>query len=322
MEEAILNFAKQFNFEPKIINSEKLKQYKHFVVGGMGGSHLATGIVKMYQSGIELYVHRDYGLPPFDEEFCKNSLFIASSYSGNTEETIDFIEEAYSRGFDVAVISTGGKLLDFAKRNNIPYIKMPDNGIQPRSALGYSTVSLAKMLGSLPMLADLKNLANSIDPESFREEGKRLAQELSGRVPIIYSSLRNLPIAYNWKIKMNETGKVPAFYNIFPELNHNELNGFDVIDSTRKLSDEFHFIFLRDPEDDSRIQKRMDATESIYQQKGLTVTSLFIKGDSILEKTFFSLMLADWVAFYIATKNGVDPEQVPMVESLKKQIKG
>ncbi|MCB9805541.1 bifunctional phosphoglucose/phosphomannose isomerase [Candidatus Nomurabacteria bacterium] len=320
MEEAILNFSKQFNFQPEIINSDKLKSYKHFVVGGMGGSHLSAGIIKMYQPGIELYVHRDYGVPPFDVDFCSNSLFIASSYSGNTEETIDFIEEAYSKGFDVAAITTGGKLLEFAKKNNIPYIQMPDDGIQPRMALGYAAISLAHMMDHKALIDDLKNIAQSINPESFRDEGQRLANELKGQVPIIYSSLHNLSVAYNWKIKMNETGKIPAFYNVFPELNHNEFNGFDVRDNTQDLSNNFHFIFLRDSDDYSRIQKRMDVTESIYQEKGLTVTSIFMKGNNVLEKIFSTLLLADWIAFHVATNNGVDPEQVPMVEDLKKQI--
>ena len=115
MEEAILNFHKQFNFKPEIINKEKIDSPKNFILSGMGGSHLASGLLKTFKPGINLYVHKNYGLPPFEDDFLKDSLLIASSYSGNTEETIDFLEEGYSRGYHMAVITTGGKLLDFAK---------------------------------------------------------------------------------------------------------------------------------------------------------------------------------------------------------------
>ena len=320
MEDAILNFNKQFSYSPEIINREKIGSPKHFIVCGMGGSHLATGILKMYKPGIELYVHRDYGLPPYSNEFLKESLLIASSYSGNTEEVVDFLEEGYSRGLNMAVIATGGKLIEFAKKNYIPYIQMPDDGIQPRSALGYSLIAMSAMTGEYPCCDSLKSLEQNLNPESHRKSGEELAKNLSGKVPIIYSSVQNLPLAYNWKIKMNETGKVPAFYNLFSELNHNEMNGFDVGDKTRDLSSNFHFIFLRDEKDNSRIQKRMDITEDLYEEKGLNVTSLRLTEDDTFVKIFNSLLLADWTALYIAKNNGMEPEAVKIIEDFKAKL--
>lgn len=320
MDQAILNFNKQFLFEPIIENADKLGVHKHYVLGGMGGSHLAAGILKTYSPGIELYVHRDYGLPNYDEEFLKESLFIANSYSGNTEETIDFAEEAYSRGFSVAVITTGGKLLEFAKKNNLPYILIPDTGIQPRSALGYSLIAIATFLDQKGCIEEARSLVEIIKPEDFKKAGEDLAKSLSGKVPVIYSSLSNLNITYNWKIKFNETGKIPAFYNILPELNHNEMNGFDIVESTKKLGEPFHFIFLKDKDDHPRVQKRMDVVEKIYEEKGLPVTSLYIEGAGKLERIFTSLLLADWTAFYIALNNGQDPEKVPLIEEFKKRL--
>ena len=321
MEEAIKNFHTQFGYRPEIKNSEKLTTYDHYILDGMGGSHLAGDLLKIYQPGIELYIHKDYGLPPFDEAFLHESLLIASSYSGNTEETLDFLEEGYSRGFKMAVISTGGKLIDFAIKNQLPYIQLPEVGIQPRSALGYSILAIVKMLGREDIVAQLYELETLLDPSSFRKQGEDLATSLAGKIPVIYSSAHNLGIAYNWKIKLNETGKIPAFYNILPELNHNEMNSFHPTEKTAPLLDRFHFIFLHDPEDDQRIEKRMNVAESLYEQDGLGVTHLISQGQTTFEKIFNSLILADWVAYTIAVQNGVDPEGVPVIEDFKAKLK-
>lgn len=324
MEEAILNFHKQFEYEPVIENSDKMeKKYKHYVLAGMGGSHLASGLLKMHSPGVELYVHRDYGLPPYSDEFFKESLLIASSYSGNTEEIIDFLEEGYSKGYNMAVIATGGKLIDFAKENSLPYIQMPEVGIQPRAALGYSLTAIATLTAQTNALKEMKELPTTLNPESFRQRGEELAKELDGKIPVIYSSNHNLWIAYNWKIKLNETGKVPAVYNVFPELNHNELNGFYLSEGTEKFRDLFHFIILRDVENDHpRVQKRMAVVEGILEGDGRSVTTLGIEGNNSFERIFSSLLLADWTAVSIAKKNNVDPEQVPMIEGFKKKLVG
>jgi glucose/mannose-6-phosphate isomerase len=320
MEEAILNFHKQFGYEPTIINNEKLKKHKHYIVCGMGGSHLSTGLLKIYKPGIELYVHRDYGLPPFDEEFLKDSLLIASSYSGNTEEVVSFLEEGYSKGYNMAVISTGGRLIEFAEYNKLPFIKMPDDGIQPRSALGYSLISMASMVADGLCCDDLRDLQEKLDPSSIREAGEELAKTLKGKIPVIYSSARNLSLAYNWKIKFNETGKIPAFYNLFSELNHNEIAGFDIVPKTEELSSKFHFIFLHDQKDHPKIQKRMDITEEIYEEKGLPVTKLTLSEENVFVKIFNSLILADWAAVSIANNNGAEAEAVPIIENFKKRL--
>ena len=209
----------------------------------MGGSHLAAGLFKLYDPQTPFYIHRDYGLPVLSDEELKESLIIASSYSGNTEEVVDFLEKALEKGLNAVVISVGGKLVDMAQEHNLPHIVMPNTGIQPRSALGFSVVALAKFLGRDDILEELSSCTN-IDPLKWEEEGKKLASTLHGRVPVVYSSLKNEAIAYNWKIKFNETGKIPAFYNTFSELNHNEMTGFDVIDTTRSLSENNHFILL------------------------------------------------------------------------------
>jgi glucose/mannose-6-phosphate isomerase len=322
MEEAIKQFNTQFAYEPEIENVSGLKRTGKFIVCGMGGSHLAADLLKVYDPYIDLLIHRDYGLPRVPEYFLEGSLLILSSYSGNTEEVIDAFHKGLERNLNLAALSTGGQLIKLAKGRDIPYVSLPEKGIQPRSALGYSMKGLLKIMGEEKALAELSMLANTIDPSALREEGEAVARALKGMIPVIYASTLNLPIAYNWKIKMNETGKIPAFYNVFPELNHNEMTGFDVKDASRELSERVAFIFLRDESDDPRIIKRMESLEGLYKDRGLPVQVLEMSGGSVFEKIFSSLLLADWVAYYTARQYGLEAEQVPMVEEFKRLIAG
>ncbi|MEK7190512.1 MAG: bifunctional phosphoglucose/phosphomannose isomerase [Patescibacteria group bacterium] len=320
MYEAIKNFNQQFLFEPKIINEENFIQKSSFVVVGMGGSALAALLLKTWKPKLNITIRRDYGLPEFYPEELKNKLIILSSYSGNTEEVIDAFKEAQNKNLAMAVISIGGKLLELAKENNVPYIKLPDTGIQPRSALGFSIKAFLKFIGEEEELKKLTELATVLNPIDFEKEGKILAEKIRNHIPVIYASDRNLSVAYNWKIKLNESGKIPAFYNVFPELNHNEINGFNVKDSTRELNNKFYFIFLKDTEDDPRILKRMEVTEKLYQDRNLPTRTLELTGENIWFKIFSSLVLADWAAYYTALQYGLDPQQIPMVENFKKLI--
>ena len=313
--DAIKNFNKQFDWQPKIVGAKKLKKASSFIVLGMGGSHLAADLLLDYSPELNIKVHSDYGLPA---QASKGDLIIASSYSGNTEEVIDGLEKALVQNLNCAVIATGGKLIKIAQENNLPYIQMPNDGIQPRSALGYSILALLKLMGQVEILVELKNLTK-LNPAKFERSGKKLAKKLKGKVPIIYSSTHNRAVAYNWKIKFNETGKIPAFYNILPELNHNEMTGLDVKDSSRDLSANFYFIFLLDKEDDKRILKRFKILQKLYKKRGLPVRVIKMSGDGFT-KIFSSLLLADWTALYIAKQYGLEAEQVPMVEEFKLQI--
>lgn len=318
MEEAIKKFGSQFDFQPVIENESKFRPEDSVVLCGMGGSHLAAGLIKIYNPALDLYIHRDYGLPLLSEKRFTESLFIASSYSGNTEEVLDFAEQARAKKYNLAVITVGGKLLEFAKKNKIPYIQLPDTGIQPRSAIGFSMIALAKLIEGDDAVAELKALGKKLDVSKWEKTGKDFAEGLRGKIPVIYSSRVNLSVAYNWKIKFNETAKIPAFYNIFPELNHNEMAGFDRIKSTESLSENFHFIFLDDPSDHPKVMHRAQVTKKLYSDRKLTVTTFQLAGDTIFEKIFNSLILCDWIALSVSKMYGTMPDAVPIVEELKK----
>jgi glucose/mannose-6-phosphate isomerase len=322
MEDSILKFTEQFEWEPQIVNgSLKEGGYKKYILGGMGGSHLAGDILKTSKPGINLEIHNDYGVPECGVDECEDTLFIASSYSGNTEEVIDFLDESYSRGFDVLVIATGGKLIKFAEDNKIPYIQIPDTGIQPRLAIGYSIMAISSVV-SPDSLEELKSMSEVLQPEFLKDDGVNLAKVLEGKTPIIYTSTKNSSIGYNWKIKINETGKTPAFCNVFPELNHNEMQGFDPDSkgSVDRPQEKYHFFLIHDSEDHLRVAKRMEILESLFQEKGYSVTRIYLEGETIFEKIFRSLLLADWLALSLSELSGAESEQVPLIEEFKKRL--
>ena len=321
MEESIRNFAKQFSYIPEIINAHAFKNHGRFIIVGMGGSHLSADILKMARPEIPIYIHKDYGLPGFNTRELEKQTIILSSYSGNTEEVADSLTCALEKKLAVLIIAAGGTLLGRAKKYSLPYIQLPQTDIQPRMALGYSLRALLKAFGDEETLKKTEGLVETLHPDIFENGGKILAKKIQEKVPIIYSSGGNVAVALNWKIKFNETAKIPAFYNIFPELNHNEMTGFDTRESTRKLSEHFYFILLKDAGDHPQILKRMSVLEKLLKERGRPVEVLELAGDTIFKKIFTSLLLADWTAYYSARHYGIEPEQVPMVEEFKKLIK-
>lgn len=320
MEESIRNFAQQFSYKPEIIHALRFKRHECFVVVGMGGSHLGADILKMVRPDLHLYIHKDYGLPELPEQELKEKTIILSSYSGNTEEVLDALDDALKKSLSVLVITTGGTLLERAKKHSLPYIQMPQTNIQPRMALGFNFRALLEAIGDEKNLNETRELANTLNPDAIEERGKELAKKLEGSIPVLYASARNEAIALNWKIKFNETAKIPAFYNVLPELNHNEMVGFDAIESTRMLSKHFYFVILKDVNDHPRILKRMSMLEKLLRDREFPAHVVESANDTAFKKMFSSLLLADWTTYYTAKHYGLEPEQVPMVEEFKKLI--
>jgi|SRR3989344_1045448 len=316
MQDAIKNFAAQFAFQPKLKNAKRLSVYKHYLLLGMGGSHLAADVALAAKPDLPLLIHSDYGLPALSVKDLKASMIIASSYSGNTEEVLDGFEQARKRRLSTMAIAVGGELIARAQKYHRPYILLPDTGIQPRSALGFSLIALMAVMNKKRELRQLQQLAKTLKPTALESSGRALATRLQNSIPIIYSSRRNQSLAYNWKIKFNETGKIPAFYNVLPELNHNEMTGFSAA-----LSDRFYFLFIKDSGDHPRVRQRLAILERLYRDRGLRVEVLALAGKNVYEKIFRSLVLADWVALHTAAQYGLESEQVPMVEEFKRLMK-
>lgn len=312
MFESIKKVKEQFLWDPVIRPGKSVGAYGKIIICGMGGSNIASGFLKMIRPDLEVVAHRSYGLPINTK---KDDLIIISSYSGNTEETLDSFEKAVNAGLVVIVITVGGKLLELTKEKNISHIQLPTSNTQPRMALGYSLLAMLKVIGDEKNIKKAQEFGKVFNPEKFEEEGSVLAEKLRGKVPVVYSSWNNKAIAYAWKIKLNETAKISAFFNVFPELNHNEMVG-----GFLSPAQNYHFIFLKDPEDHSRIQKRMDITRQMLEEKGFGADVLSLE-KGIFEKIFNSLSIADWASYCLAQNSGFDPEDSSIIEEFKKKMK-
>jgi glucose/mannose-6-phosphate isomerase len=320
MRESILNMKKQLAWALEIQGPHfaKASRGARVISCGMGGSNIASGFLEMLRPDLDVVAHRTYGLPTTTN---KNDLVIISSYSGNTEEALDAFEVAIEKKFNVVAITTGGELLKRAHAKNILYIQIPQINIQPRMALGYSLLAMLKAVGDKENIKKIHDFSKDFDPKQYEEQGEMLAQKLARKIPIIYTSWKNKALAYAWKIKFNETAKVPAFFNTFPELNHNEMVGWSEGATPEGVCGGAmnpHFIFLKDDADHERVYKRMTLTEQLLKEKGFLVE--IVKTESDIAGIFNSLVLADWVAYCLAQNLDIDPEAVPMVEDFKSKM--
>jgi len=182
--EIFRDFNKQFEFEPKINNLKNLKKSSNLFLAGMGGSHLSADLVKSVYPQLNLKIHSNYGLP---QGINKESLLIVSSFSGNTEETIDSLDSALKKKIPVIIISSGGKLIEISKEKNLPYILLPNTINMPRLAIGFSLKAILKIIN--------KKVSIKIDNSKAEKEGKKIAEKIYKTIPIIYSSEKNKSVA-------------------------------------------------------------------------------------------------------------------------------
>lgn len=299
------------------------------VFSGEGGSAFPSQLLEIIirdfaqktgKKPITIITNHSYSLPL---ESYSESLNICCSYSGNTEETISVLNEAIEKKLPVIGVASGGKVEEICKQNNVPYAKLPIpyEHFQPRIGTGYFVSVMLKILANHELMPDVEEeILRSVPFLTDRmgdleTRGKELASKIAGKTPVIYASEKFARVAMVWKIKFNEHAKNPAFWNFFPELNHNEMVGFT------NLGDRYFLIMLRDGEDNSRNLKRYDVTSSVVGEKGLESEIIDLEGENTFSKIFSSLYLADFVAYYLAEKNSVDPTPVDMVEKFKGLLK-
>lgn len=307
-----------------------LEKPENVVILGMGGSAIGGDMVKSLLETtvpVPITVNRDYSLPAF---VGKGSLVVASSYSGNTEETLTAAAEAQKRGAHIVALTTGGQLAEQAKANGWPLIQIPA-GLSPRAAIGYSFVPLYVLMERVglipPVAAELAETAELLEKLKARygadvpvEENpaKQLAISLKGRLPLIYGSYGwTGTAAYRWKCQINENSKAPAVYNVFPELNHNETVGWEVPEEvTRQIG----LVILRDREDNPRTKARIDITREIVEKRVSGVTELWSEGESPVARLFSLVYPGDFVSLYLALLYEVDPTPVKMIDLLKSRL--
>ena len=305
---------------------------KNIVLIGMGGSAIAGDIVRSYLASrllIPFLICRHYVVPEFVDD---ETLVIASSYSGNTEETLAALDDALSRKAMVAALSTGGMLKDVAQINAFPLAELP-TGLQPRAALGYSLVPLLALFEKIGLIKNVAKEIKAIIPklQEYRDKyiednaaqqnpAKNLALKIHGRIPIIYSGpTLTDAVAVRWKGQICENSKNLAFANHFAEFNHNELVGWS--DVVQQFNAHLLVIMLRDAEDHSQIRKRMNIVKDLIVRQSVEVIDVHSRGELALERILSLVQFGDFVSYYLAVLNEVDPTPVNVIEQLKQALK-
>ena len=321
MEEQILHFVDQFAWKPDVIRTERLPEgAAHFIVCGMGGSHLGARLLLRHDPTLNLTIHSDYGLPGGSLQHLRTALVIACSYSGETEETIDAAQKAVDAGLSVAVVTTGGALAHLAEEKSLPLIMMPKQSVEPRMAVGAFMLALARLMRDADLEQAIRRTGADIDVRKGQTSGESLAQRLAGSVPLVYASSLNASLAYFWKIAFNETSKSPAFYNLFPELCHNELSGFDGTDQARALSSVMHVLMFHDTDDNPRIEKRMRLMQELLEARSVGVSTVEITGGSGLEKALNGVLAGVWTALALAKEYQSPDAATPLIAEFKHKM--
>jgi len=251
-------------------------------------------------------------------------MVLCASYSGNTEETLACYESAGALGAKRTVVTTGGRLAEMARADGVPVIPLP-GGFQPRAAVAYMIVAaleVAALCGAGPRLTSEIDVAASHTEQLVAEWGpdapedslaKQTARGLLGTTPVIAGAGLTSPIAYRWKTQINENSKQPAFWNELPELDHNEISGWEGAGDLGRFS----AIFLDDSDAHPRVKERMDLTERLIAGNAAASFRLETRGQTAIERVISLVLLGDLVSIYLAALRGVDPGPVNLIEDLK-----
>jgi glucose/mannose-6-phosphate isomerase len=321
------------NEAPLINNADEIKE---ILILGMGGSAIGGDLIRAYLKNIEgarhlrISVNRNYDIPDYIDNSC---LVIGSSYSGNTEETLTAFEAASEKTIKLYAICTDGKLEELAKDFSSPIAYLP-KGFQPRCALGFSFFVLLRVLQRSGVIlgGGVDQINKEIDDTlrvleertiEYREifdknDALRLANKFYNKVPVFYSACERLDsVNLRWRGQIQENAKALAFGNVLPEMNHNEINSWEL---PKQLQKDFVVVFMRDKEDHARIKLRFEAFGDMLKESGKEIVNLTGVGESLLARMFDLIYLADWVSFYLALMYGKDPAAIPAITNLKEYL--
>jgi len=315
--------AMNFKLPPDYASIDKI------VILGMGGSAIGGDLVSsltISEAKLPVIVCRDYDLPPFVDV---KTLVIASSYSGNTEETLSSFEQALKTKAKKLVITTGGKLKAIAQKSNVPVFSF-DYQAQPRAALPFSLIPILCLLQKLGLISDkskdlnetvevLRQLSQQIKETvpTSQNQAKQLARKLFKHLPIIYSAGIVAEVAHRWKTQLNENSKAWAFYEVFPELNHNAIVGYQF---PTELAGKIVIILLDSALLPKRIQLRYRVTCQLLKQAGVSYQIIDGIGVSSLSQIMSLVLFGDYVSYYLAILYQIDPSPVKAIDFLKKHL--
>ncbi len=329
----ISDFPAQIEDAVRIGSTAQLKVsvrgIQNIVLTGLGGSAIGGDLLRSYlaeELPVPMMINRHYVLPEFVN---RSSLVIVSSYSGNTEETIAAHKDAAKRKARILCISTNGETERLAKKHKSPCIKIP-TGLAPRAALGYSffplLIALTRLRIVRPKTKEIKETVQLLsskarvfaDPMSPGNVPYRLAQQVKGKLPIIYSAAEHLDaVNVRWRGQVAENAKQLAFGHVLPEMNHNELVGWKGLTDMMKRME---VLFLRDQGSHKRVLLREDITKIVISQYAAGVTEIWSEGKTLLARMFSLIHFGDWFSFYLALLNQEDPAPVKVIDYLKQEL--
>jgi glucose/mannose-6-phosphate isomerase len=296
----------------------------NIVLAGMGGSSLPGVFLRSWPgTSVPLEIVRDYELPVY---VGPNTLFISSSYSGNTEETLAALAEAEQRGAHIVVVAAGGKLASYAAEKGYPLFTIP-GGIQPRMSSFYFLAAFVQLLEPLGLVAQgstealyaagdwLQGEVAAWVPTVATKDNptKQLALELVGKSVVVYSGPKLSPAANKWKICTNENAKTVAWTNQYPEFNHNEFIGW----SSHPIDKPYGVIEIRSNLEHERVQKRFEVSERLLSGKRPAPHVVVPEGETLLKQLLWTSNYGDFTSLYLALLNGLNPTPVDLVEKLK-----
>lgn len=302
---------------------------KSIIVAGMGGSAIGGEFLKDWANDtltIPVEICKEYTLPAHVD---KHTLTFIVSYSGETEETLSAFLDAIKRNCMIVCISSGGTLLDFAEKLEIPSVRVPE-GIPPRAALPYLFASKLIIMEKLGLMANVKaeifeaitvlrKVCGENAPEKPLEENfsKKLASHIYETIPVVYSFGFYHSVAQRFKQQFNENSKIPSKWEVFPELNHNEVAGWE---KTEKLADLFSAVIIRDKCEPEQIKCRIEATKELMSGKVKGIYEVWSRGEGRLAKMLSTTIIGDFTSVYLAILRGVDPTPVKTISMLKDKI--
>jgi len=296
------------------------KKFNNILICGLGGSGIGGTIINDIVSpkaNIPILATKDYSMPNFVDE---NTLVIASSYSGNTEETIYALEKCQSRNAEVCIITSGGKLKLIAEENNYNHILIP-GGHPPRAMFGYAFTELFYVLNHYGIIdnsfkSDFTNsisLLNS-EKEDIQEKAMELAKKMYQQTPVIYVAQGFEGVAVRFRQQINENSKMLCWHHVVPEMNHNELLGW------RTNTNDLAVVYFRNKSDFDRNQIRMDINKKVISKFTNNIIEVWSKGDSQIENTLYHINLGDWVSWYLSEMNNVDAIEIDVINFLKGKL--
>ena len=299
---------------------ENTKKIESVLITGLGGSGIGGTIVSELtaeECSVPVATNKGYDLPGYINE---NTLVICSSFSGNTEETIEAFHKAKAKNAEIACVSSGGQLIELAKENNLNYIQLP-SGDSPRAMMGYSITQLLYVLNHYGLISDnfkaeLNNSAALVDSlqEEIQADAEKITDHLYGKIPVVYACDGYQGMAVRFTQQLAENSKMVSWHNIIPEMNHNELVGW------RTKNEDLAVIFFRNESDHKRNQKRIEINNEVVSKYTSSVMEYWSKGETMYEKTFYLINVGDHATFNLSKRNGVVVEEIDVINYLKGEL--